>query len=82
MQQSIIMLKIRLSQTGSTNKKKYRIVAIEEGKRRDGQALEILGHYNPVVRPPELKIEKERVAFWVSKGAQVTDAVKKLMETK
>jgi small subunit ribosomal protein S16 len=73
------MLKIRLSQTGTKNKKKYRVLAIEEGKRRDGQALEILGHYNPIVKPADLKLNKERIEFWVSQGAQVTDAVKKLL---
>lgn len=75
-----LMLKIRLSQTGTTNKKKYRILAIEEGKKRDGQALEILGHYNPIAKPHELEVNKDRIAFWVSKGAQVTDAVKKLLQ--
>lgn len=74
-----IMLKIRLSQTGTKNKKKYRILAIDESKKRDGQALEILGYYNPIMRPPEVKINKERISFWVEKGAQVTEAVKKLL---
>lgn len=73
------MLKIRLSQTGTKNKKKYRILAVEEGKKRDGQAVEILGYYNPIVKPAELSIKKERIEYWVSKGAQVTDAVKRLL---
>lgn len=73
------MLKIRLSQTGTKNKKKYRILAIEEGKKRDGNAVEILGYYNPIVKPAELKINKERIQFWVTQGAQVTEAVKKLL---
>lgn len=73
------MLKIRLSQTGTKNKKKYRILAIEEGKKRDGNAVEILGYYNPIVKPAELKINKERIHFWVTQGAQVTEAVKKLL---
>lgn len=74
------MLKIRLSQTGTKNKKKYRILAIEEGKKRDGQAVEILGFYNPLVKPPEVKLNTERIQYWVSQGAQVTPAVKKLMD--
>ncbi len=73
------MLKIRLSQTGTKNKKKYRILAVEEGKKRDGQAVEILGYYNPIVKPAELSIKKERIEYWVSQGAQVTDAVKRLL---
>lgn len=74
------MLKIRLTQTGTTNQKTYRIIAIEEGKRRDGKAVEQLGYYNPRMRPPHIVINKERVSYWVSKGAQVTPAVEKLLK--
>jgi small subunit ribosomal protein S16 len=73
------MLKIRLSQTGSTNRKTYRVVAVEEGKRRDGRNVEILGFYNPLVKPPQVKIEKDRVEYWRKQGAQVTPAVEKLL---
>ena len=73
------MLKIRLSQTGTTNRKTYRIVAIEEGKRRDGKQLEILGYYNPLVKPAQVKMDTARIDYWVSRGAQITDAVKKLI---
>ncbi len=74
------MLKIRLTQTGTTNRKTYRIIAIEEGKRRDGKALETLGNYNPLVKPPSVVLKKERIAYWQSKGAQVTAAVEKLLK--
>lgn len=75
------MVKIRLTQTGTTNRKTYRVIAIEEGKRRDGKALENLGHYNPLVKPAEIVINKERIAYWQSKGAQVTPAVEKLLKS-
>lgn len=74
------MLKIRLSQTGTTNRKSYRIVAIEEGKRRDGKQVEILGFYNPLVKPAQVKIDKTRLDYWKSVGAQVTPAVEKLLK--
>ena len=74
------MLKIRLSQTGTTNRKSYRIVAIDESKRRDGKQVEILGFYNPLVKPAQVKIDTKRVDYWVSQGAQVTDAVAKLIK--
>ena len=74
------MLKIRLTQTGMRNQKKYRIVAIEEGKRRDGRAVEILGYYNPVVKPPQIVVKKDRISYWQSVGAQVTPAVAKLLK--
>jgi len=76
------MLKIRLTQTGTRNRKTYRIIAIEEAERRDGRALETLGHYNPTIKPAEIVVNRERIDFWISKGAQVTEAVKKLLETK
>ncbi len=74
------MLKIRLTQTGTTNRKSYRVIAIEEGKRRDGKAIENLGYFNPLVKPPQIVIDRERVAYWVSHGAQVTPAVEKLLK--
>lgn len=75
------MLKIRLAQTGSANRKSYRIVAIEEGKRRNGSTVEILGFYNPLVKPAHIKIEKDRVEYWKRMGAQITPAVVKLLES-
>lgn len=74
------MVKIRLTQTGTTNRKTYRIIAIEEGKRRDGKAIENLGYYNPLVKPPQIVIDRERIAYWQSKGAQVTPAVSRLLK--
>jgi small subunit ribosomal protein S16 len=74
------MLKIRLTQTGTTNRKTYRVIAIEEGKRRDGKAIENLGYFNPLVNPPQIVIDRERIAYWQSKGAQVTPAVSRLLK--
>ena len=74
------MVKIRLTQTGTTNRKSYRVIVIEEGKRRDGKAIENLGYFNPLVKPAQIVIDKERVAYWVSKGAQITPAVAKLLK--
>jgi small subunit ribosomal protein S16 len=74
------MVKIRLTQTGTTNRKTYRVIAIEEGKRRDGKALENLGYFNPLVKPPQIVVNRERIAYWQSKGAQVTPAVSRLLK--
>lgn len=74
------MVKIRLTQTGTTNRKTYRVVAIEEGKRRDGKAIETLGFYNPLVTPAQITLKKDRIEYWVSKGAQVTPAVATLLK--
>ena len=76
------MLKIRLTQTGTTNRKQYRLVAIEEGKRRDGKAKEILGFYNPLVKPPEKRFKQDRIDYWLSVGAQLSEGAKKVLESK
>jgi small subunit ribosomal protein S16 len=76
------MVKIRLSQTGTKNAKKYRIIAIEEGKKRDGKAIEILGYFDPMVKPPVLKVDKARIAYWISVGAQVSEKTAKLIAAK
>lgn len=74
------MVKIRLSQTGSTNRKTYRLIAIDESKRRDGRALETLGFYNPLVKPPQVSIKRDRVEYWLSVGAQMTATAKKIFD--
>lgn len=74
------MVKIRLTQTGTRNKKQYRIIVIDESKQRNGRALEILGYYNPTVKPPLIKIDHSRVDYWTSVGAQITDGVLKILK--
>lgn len=73
------MVKLRLTQTGSRNRKMYRIIAIDESDRREGRALEILGYYDPLVNPPKISVQKERVTYWIGVGAQPTNTVKKLL---
>ncbi len=74
------MVKIRLTQTGTKNRKTYRLVAIEEGKRRNGRAIEILGFYNPLVSPPQISVKRDRVDYWRSVGAKLTPAAGKLLK--
>ncbi len=70
-------VKIRLARIGRIHAPLYRIVAIDSRKKRDGKALDILGTYNPLTGDI-LQFHEERINSWVSKGAIVTDAVKKL----
>lgn len=72
-------VKIRLSRTGRTNRPFFRIVAIDSRKKRDGEALEIVGAYDPVLSKV-ISFETDKVEAWVSKGAIVTDAVKKIQK--
>lgn len=76
------MVKIRLMQTGTTNRKTYRIIAVDESKRRDTRAIEILGNYNPLTKPAGLVVKRDRVDYWLSKGAQLSDGARKLLVTK
>ncbi len=72
------MIKIRLSRKGATNNAFYRIVAVEEGKKRDGKVLEILGFWHPA--KAEKKVDKKQIEAWVAKGAQKSKAVEQLLK--
>lgn len=74
------MVKIRLAQYGAKNRRTFRIVAIDESKRRNGTPVEVLGFYNPLVTPPEMNIDRERLKYWTSQGAQVTTGVARILE--
>jgi len=77
------MLKIRLRRTGAKKQASYRVVVAESTSPRDGKFIEILGHYNPRTDPPTLVIkEEERLFYWLSVGAQPTDSVKRILESK
>lgn len=75
------MMKIRLAEYGSKNRRTFRVVAIDESSRRNGKPVEILGFYNPLVTPAQIKIDMERLNYWKSQGAQVTIGVSKILET-
>ena len=64
---------------GSKKKPFYRIVTADVRSPRDGKFLEILGHYNPRVKPHELKVDIEKIKTWISNGAQPTNRVSKLI---
>jgi small subunit ribosomal protein S16 len=65
-------LKIRLSRVGTKNEPHYRVVVAEQRSRRDGDAVEQLGSYNPRAKGNPLTIKLDRVDYWVSKGAKPT----------
>ena len=76
------MVKIRLRRMGAPKQPTYRIVAADARAPRDGRFLEILGHYNPRTDPATLEVHEERVRYWLSQGAQPTEAVKRLLKEK
>ncbi|GAB4236650.1 MAG: 30S ribosomal protein S16 [Acidobacteriota bacterium] len=73
------MLRLRLTRKGAKKAPHYRIVVTERANPRDGRFVEILGHYCPVKTPAELRLNLERVDYWLSRGAQPTRTVQTLI---
>lgn len=74
------MVKIRLTRLGSHKKPFYRLIVTDSRSRRDGPFIEILGTYDPLKEPSELKMDMDKARSWLQKGAQPTDTVKRLMQ--
>lgn len=73
------MLAIRLRRVGSKKRPYFRVVVIEGQNPRDGSFVEVLGHYDPRSRPAVVKVDKERLRYWLGKGAQPSDTVRTLV---
>ena len=77
-----VLLAIRLMRMGAKKRPSYRVVVKEKLSKRDGAYLENLGFYDPTLQPAELRLNEERVQYWISKGAQPTETVRKLIGQK
>lgn len=73
-------VKIRLTRLGKKKKPVYRIVVMNERDKRDGAALETLGTYDPI-KDSIIQYHADRFTFWTERGAQPTDAVRKIMRS-
>jgi small subunit ribosomal protein S16 len=73
------VLMIRLARTGARKQPHYRVVVIEKDRARNGRSVEVVGTYNPRTTPTSIDLKRERIDYWVSKGAQLSDRVSKLM---
>jgi small subunit ribosomal protein S16 len=74
------MLKIRLRRGGATHAPFYRIVVSDSLKTPSAATVEQIGHYDPKKNPADVKIDRTRVDYWVSKGAQLSPTVKSLLK--
>ena len=74
------MVAIRLRRAGSKKRPYFRIVVTDSRAARDSSFVEILGHYNPRTRPALVDVQRERVDYWLSKGAQPSDSVRTLIK--
>lgn len=77
------MVTIRLARGGSKKRPFYHLTVTDSRNSRDGRFIERVGFFNPIARGEEerLRVDRERVAFWVGKGAQASDRVAQLLKT-
>jgi small subunit ribosomal protein S16 len=74
------LVKIRLARLGAHKRPFYRVVVADSRARRNGPFIEILGTYDPLKDPSEVKLDQEKAKQWIQQGAQPTNIVKKLMQ--
>ena len=74
------MVRLRLTRLGRKKQPFYRIVAADSRAPRDGRFIESIGHYNPMLNPPEIKIDLERVDYWLGVGASPSETVAGLIK--
>jgi small subunit ribosomal protein S16 len=70
---------IRLARIGARKQPYYRVVVIEKDRARNGRPVEVVGTYNPRTNPASVDLKRDRIDYWVSKGAQLSDRVGKLV---
>jgi small subunit ribosomal protein S16 len=73
------MVCIRLMRMGTKKRPLYRIVVADSRRFRDGKFIERIGSYNPLPQNPEVKIDMDRVDYWIGKGARPSDTVRSLI---
>jgi small subunit ribosomal protein S16 len=75
------MLAIRLARFGAKKKPTYRVVVIERERARNSRSVEVVGHYNPVAKPAQIQLNRERIDYWIKNGAQPSDTVSRLLKS-
>ena len=73
------MLTIRLARIGKKKHPFYRVVVTEKTRPRNGRFVEIVGTYDPLKTPADIKLNDERVQYWIGKGAQPSDTVRSFL---
>ena len=76
------MLAIRLARFGKKKMPCYRIVVTDKRRPRNGRFVEIVGTYDPLKKPAEIKLDAERIKYWIGCGAQPSDTVRSFLVTK
>jgi len=73
-------VRLRLTRVGGKKDPIWRVVVADQRSPRDGRIIETVGRYNPQTEPSTIAIDEDRVRHWLSKGAQPTDQVRKLLK--
>jgi small subunit ribosomal protein S16 len=71
--------RIRLRRTGTTKRPAYRVIVADSRAARDGRFVESIGFYDPLAEPPTIKIDTEKAAAWLKKGALPSNTVRQLL---
>jgi len=74
------MVAIRLTRAGTKHRPFYRIVAIDREKPRESRYIDLIGHYNPMSEPAEVKLDVEKYNEWIKKGAKPSQTVRSLLK--
>ncbi len=72
-------VRVRLTRVGNKKNPIWRVVVADQRSPRDGRSIETLGHYNPQTQPSTIVIDRERMDYWLERGARPTGTVKKLL---
>lgn len=70
---------IRMARIGARKQPYYRVVVIDKERARNGRSVEVVGLYNPRTNPTTFDVKRDRIDYWVSKGAQLSDRVSRLL---
>jgi small subunit ribosomal protein S16 len=78
-QEELLVLAIRLARIGKKKQPFYRVVVLDKRKPRNGRTVEIVGTYDPLKEPAEIKLNAERIKYWLGCGAQPSDTVRSFL---
>ena len=71
---------IRLARFGAKKKPSYRVVVIDKERARNSRSVEVVGFYDPISKPATVKLDHERIQYWLKNGAQPSDTVGRLLK--
>jgi len=74
------MLAIRLARFGAKKEPSYRVVVIDKERARNSRSVEVVGHYNPIAKPAQVQLDRDRIEHWIKNGAQPSDTVTRLLK--